>query len=289
MPLSLIPGALRERALAKLLPQNALLAALPEDVQARLLPHLGLVDLPAGHQLGESAGRFARAFFPVAGVVSLMQVTDAGNERLAAVAGSEGAAGLPRFMSEASLTRAVVQCAGYGLALGREQLLEEWSRGGMFMRLLMRYSRAVTSQALVLENCRSTHSVEQQLCSLLLLLLDRLPGQELLLAQDDGAHLLGANPEQIGQAVEQLRRAGIASWRRPGVFAVHDRNALRALACVCESRVLSEYHRLLPESDSQAGVSPIAPATAALVPGLARRPRRETLAAGGGPERPHSW
>ena len=284
----LIPGALRERALAKLLPQNALLAALPEDVQGRLLPHLGLVDLPAGHPLGEAAGRFARAFFPVAGVVSLMQGTDAGDERLAAVVGSEGAAGLPRFMSDATLKRAVVQCAGYGLALGREQLLEEWARGGVFMRLLMRYSRTVTAQVLLLENCRSTHPVEQQLCCLLLLLLERLPGQEAVLAQDEAARLLGAAPARIEQAVRQLSEAGVASWRHPGVFAVHDCEALRALACICESRVLSEYHRLLPDGDKPAGASSV-PAGAALAPGPLRRQRREALAARAGPQRPQSW
>ena len=280
MPLAPISGALRERALAKLLPQNALLAALPDDVQARLLPHLALVDLPTGHALGEPAGRFARAFFPVAGVVSLMQATDGGDERLGALVGSEGAAGLPKFMSDATLTRAVVLCAGYGLALGREQLLEEWSRGGVFMRLLMRYSRSVTAQAVMLGSCRTRHPVKQQLCCLLTLLLARLPGQEAALAQDEAARLLGAGREQITQAAEQLREAGAATWRRPGVLAAHDPDALRALACACEGPLLTQYHSLLAQRDNHPGASDRA-AAGGLAQGAPRRQPRHAAGAAG--------
>ena len=215
MPFVPLPGATRERALAKLLPQNGVLAALPEDVRARLLPHLALADLPAGQQLGQPSGNFARAYFPVAGVVALVQGSPDGGERVSALVGSEGVVGLPKFMSDASVTRVVVQSAGYGLALGREQLLEEWARGGTFMRLLMRYNRALAAQKVVLNACRGLHSLDQQLGTLLLMCLDRLSGQEAVLPQDSVARLLGASPQELGAAVDRLREAGVASWGPP--------------------------------------------------------------------------
>ena len=215
MPFVPLPGATRERALAKLLPQNGVLAALPEDVRARLLPHLALADLPAGQQLGQPSGNFARAYFPVAGVVALVQGSPDGGERVSALVGSEGVVGLPKFMSDASVTRVVVQSAGYGLALGREQLLEEWARGGTFMRLLMRYNRALAAQKVVLNACRGLHSLDQQLGTLLLMCLDRLSGQEAVLPQDSVARLLGASPQELGAAVDRRRAAGVASWRPP--------------------------------------------------------------------------
>lgn len=283
MPLVPLPGATRERALAKLLPQNGVLAALPEDVRGRLLPHLALVDLPAGQQLGQGSGNFARAYFPVAGVVALVQGTSDGAEQVSALVGSEGVVGLPKFMSDASVTRVAVQSAGYGLALGRDQLLEEWARGGTFMRLLMRYSRALAAQKVVLNACRGLHSLEQQLGTLLLMSLERLPGQEAVLSQASAAQLLGVTTQDLGAAVDRLREAGVASWRRPGVFAVQDGAALRRLACPCERRVASEYQRLLVD-----GPPPPAPSSAAPEAGRrVMRDARDAVLARGGAERPH--
>lgn len=260
MPFVPSNGAQRERALAKLLPQNGLLASLPGEVHERLLPHLALADLPAGHQLGQPDGGFARAYFPITGVVSLMQSTGEG-ERIAALVGHEGVVGLPRFMSDAGVTRFTVQSPGYALAIGRDQLLEEWGRGGSFMRALMRYGRALAAQKVALTACRGHHSLDQQLAALLVMSLQRLPGQEVVLAQDATARLLGVTPYQLASAVERLRDAGAASWRRDGVLAAGDHAALGAFACGCPARIASEYRRLLPHA-----------APAATQPILARQP-----------------
>lgn len=247
MPLHSVAGALRERALAKLLAQNALLAALPDDVRDRLLPHLALADLRAGHELGEPGGRCARAFFPVAGVVCLADASG----RATAFVGSEGAVGLPGFMNDGVLARPVVQFAGYGLALGREQLLEEWGRGGSLMRLLLRYSRALGLQIAELGKCRSTHSMDRQLASLLLLSLERLPGQEVALSLEAAARLLGATPHQLVAAADALCDAGAAVRRRPALVAAHDRLALLGVACGCASRIDAD-HRLVTDPQALA-------------------------------------
>ena len=245
MPPVPVAGALRERALAKLLPHNGLLAALGEDVHERLLPHLALADLPAGHQLGQQDGGFARAYFPLAGVVSLIQSAPGGGERIAALVGHEGVVGLPRFMSDAAVTRIVVQCAGYGLALGREPLMQEWDRGGSFMRALSRYGRAVAAQKVALDACRRHHSLDQQLAGMLILALQRLPGQELVLPQESAARLLGVTGYQLAAVVERLREAGAAAWRGEGTLAAHDQVALGRCACACHARIAGEYERLL--------------------------------------------
>jgi CRP-like cAMP-binding protein len=252
MPFVPLPGGLRERALAKLLPQNGLLAVLPVDVRERLLPHLALADLPAGQQLGQADGSFARAYFPVQGLVSLVQPTIDGGERIAALVGHEGAVGLPRFMRDADVKRVLVQAGGYALVLGREPLLEEWGRGGAFMRVLLRYRDAVAAQRAVLGACRAQHPLDQQLASLLAMCADRAPTQDIVLSQQSAAQLLGVGPQAIGAAVERLRAAGAASWRRPGLFTSADDAALRAYACRCGSRLAAEYEHLLPVDDEAA-------------------------------------
>lgn len=284
MTIASLSVAQRERALAKLLPHNAVLAMLPQEVRDRLLPHLALADLPVRHQLGDSGGRFARAFFPVAGVVSLVYPAAAGEGGcVAALVGSEGLVGLPMFMGDSARTRATVQCAGYGLALGREQLLEEWARRGSFMRVLTRYGRALAAQMSLLVACRTTHSLEQQLCSLLRMCLQRLPGQDLMLREDTLARLLGANPVELIAAVDQLIERGLAAVRRQGVLTVHDNEMLQQAACGCSGRINGEYAHLL---------APAAlPAQGAVTQGTGEpapsRTWREVAMAGGGVERPH--
>lgn len=247
MPSAPLQTASRERALAKLLPHNGLLAALPEEAWARLLPHLGLVDLRAGHRLLEQDDAGVRAFFPLAGLVSLIQQFPDGSNVQVALVGRDGLVGLPSFMGGSAMrTRAVVQCPGYGLALGREQLMEEWGRGGSLMRVLLRYTRALQAHVSQLAKCRRDHSIEQQLCRLLLMSAERLPGQELGLTQDFAARLLGAEPDSVAQAVNRLRQAGTVTVRREGGLAIPDRAALQARACGCHRLIRREYQRWLP-------------------------------------------
>src|SRR3569832_271162 len=72
MPMSRF-HAPRLAAPATLLAQSTFLAGLPLDVHERLLPHFSLVELAAGQELGATHGSSARALFPLAGVISLMQ------------------------------------------------------------------------------------------------------------------------------------------------------------------------------------------------------------------------
>ena len=264
----------RYRAVAPLLAQNRLLAGLPEDVQRRLIPHLMLVQLPAGQTLAEPHRGSARALFPLGGVVSLIQEMPDGASGQVAIVGNEGLSGLPLFMGGGAMpARSIVQCAGQGLALERDCLVEEFERGGVFMRHLLRYTQALITQISQLVICNRHHSIEQQLCRVLLMSLDRLPGQEVTLTQEFAARLLGVRREGVTEAAGRLREAGIVACRR-GVFAVRSRAALEARSCGCYRLVKDEYDRLLPAHaahDSHGAQELLVPArTAAAAPPLVR-------------------
>lgn len=249
MPSSAPVVASRERALAKLLPRNGLLAALPEDAQDRLLPHLGLVDLPAGQTLIEQDGTSVRAFFPVTGLVSLSRRFPDGSSSQVAVVGREGLLGLPVFIDGGlGFNKAVVRCAGYGLALGCEPLQEEWHRGGSFMRVLGRYAEALKSQVLQLSACHVDHSVEEQICRLLLSVGPAGHGE---MNPPRAAALLGVTPEQVARAVDRLERAGAISVQPDGSLAVREPAVLHALACRCDRCARDECERAMAEADEE--------------------------------------
>ncbi|MDB5873169.1 MAG: hypothetical protein JWQ07_2611 [Ramlibacter sp.] len=252
--------SIRLAAPATLLAQSALLAAMPHDVHERLLPHFSLVELAAGQQLGTPHSGPARALFPLSGVLSLVQQLPDGDSGQVAVVGREGLLGLPLFMGgDAMPSRAVVQCSGYGLALSRERLVEEFERGGPFMRQLLRYTQALITQISLLVVCNRHHSIEQQLCRVILMSLDRVQGHEVPLTQEFVARLLGVRREGVTEASGRLRETGAVACRR-GVFAVQDRKALEARTCSCYHAVKAEYARLLPVACAQGhATAPILP------------------------------
>jgi len=244
-PLS-APVPMRLAAPATLLAQSTLLASMQHDVHERLLPHFSLIEFTAGQQWGNPHSGPARALFPLAGALSLVQELPDGDSGQVAVVGREGLLGLPLFMGGDEMpTRAVVQCAGYGLVLSRECLLQEFERGGSFMRNLLRYTQSLITQISLLVLCNRHHSIEQQLCRVILMSLDRVDGHEVPLTQEFVARLLGVRREGVTEASGRLRQAGIVTCRR-GVFAVQDRKALEARACGCYHAARREYTRLFP-------------------------------------------
>jgi len=250
----------RLAAPATLLAQNTLLASLPQEVQERLLPHFTLVELRAGQELGGPDAGPARALFPLAGVVSLIQELPDGDSSQVAVVGREGLLGVSLIMGADALpTRGVVQCAGHGLALGREALVEEFERGGVFMRHLLRYTQALMTQISLLVLCNRHHSIEQQLCRVILMSLDRSTGPEVPLTQEFIARLLGVRREGVTEASGRLRDAAALTCRR-GVFVVQERKALETRACGCYHAARREYTRLFPSFACEpAACTPVRP------------------------------
>jgi CRP-like cAMP-binding protein len=252
---------MRLAAPATLLAQSTFLAALPADVHERLLPHFNLVELTSGQELGTSHGGPSRALFPLSGVVSLVQQLPDGDSGQVAMVGREGLLGLPLVMGgEAMPSHGVVQSPGYALALSRDRLLEEFERGGAFMRATLRYTQAMITQISLLVVCNRRHSIEQQLSRLILMALDRGHGQEVPLTQEFAARLLGVRREGVTEASGRLREAEAVTCRR-GVFVVENRRALESHACSCYHAVRSEYARLAPVqcAHEQAAPRPILP------------------------------
>jgi len=218
---------------------NALLAQLRGDVLERLQPHFSLVDLPAGMPLAHPRTRCARAVFPLAGVLAVVQEMPDGTSAQVGVVGRDGMWGLPLVMGGGALPlRVTVQCAGRGVALDAEPLLAEFERAGSLMRVVLGYAHSFYAQASQLALCHRHHSIDQQVSRVLLMTLDRLPSHEIPLTQESIARLLGVRREGVTEAAGRLREAGAVACRR-GLFEVRDRAALESRACGCY-RVLKD-------------------------------------------------
>jgi CRP-like cAMP-binding protein len=227
--------------------RNSLLAALPAAELGRLVPHLELVALPLGEVLHEPGCRLQYAYFPTTAIVSLLHTLESGLSTEFAGVGNEGMVGIAMFMGgETTPSGAVVQTAGHGYRVKAAALKEEFDRAGLVSQMLLRYTQALLSQIFQCGACNRHHSIEQQLCKLLLLTLDRMPSNELVMTQELIASALGVRREGITEAAGNLQRAGVIRYRR-GHISVLERTGLQQRTCECYSVVKKEFGRLLSD------------------------------------------
>src|SRR5450432_1682088 len=227
--------------------QNYLLAALPAAEFERLAPHLELVPMLLGESLYEPGSQLQHVYFPTTAIVSLLFVLESGSSAEIAGVGNEGILGISLFMGgDSTPSSAVVQTAGHGYRLKAKLLKEEFSRGGLMQRLLLRYTQALLTQMCQTAACNRHHSIEQQLCRWLLSTLDRLPSNELIMTQELVASALGVRREGITEAAGNLQRAGLIRYRR-GHISVLERSGLEVGACECYAVVKKELGRLLSD------------------------------------------
>ena len=238
--------------------QNHLLAALPTADYERILPHLELVPLALGQYLYEPGTQMQHVYFPTTAIVSLHYVMESGASAEIAGVGNEGMLGVSLFMGgDTTPSSAVVQTGGHAYRMAGRLIKDEFNRGGIVQRLLLRYSQALITQMSQTAACNRHHSIEQQLCRWMLSTVDRLPAGELVMTQELIASMLGVRREGITEAAGNLQRAGIIRYRR-GHIAVTQRSGLEAHSCECYAVVRKELARLLSDVQYRQGESSIA-------------------------------
>ena len=226
--------------------QNQLLALLPDAEWQRWQPLLEWVELPLETVLHDVGAPLQFVYFPTSAIVTLLNVIDGASPSQIAVVGSEGVVGVSIFMGSGnSHRRAVVQSAGMGYRMPAVVVKAEFERSVAVMHLMLRYTQALITQMSQTAACKLHHSLEQQLCRWLLLILDRLPADEVVMTQELVANMLGVPLEVVMEAALELQVSGLIRYAR-GRISVLDRLGLERRSCECYQVVKKEYERLLP-------------------------------------------
>ncbi|MDX2423047.1 MAG: Crp/Fnr family transcriptional regulator [Amphritea sp.] len=227
---------------------NHLIAALPFDVQQRLLPNLELVTLPLGKVLYEIGDTLRHVYFPVDSIISLLYVMENGASAEISVIGNEGILGAAVFLGgDSTSNRAVVQSAGSAYRLSAKYFKAEFERHTEMLMLLLRYTQALLTQMAQTAVCNRHHTIDQQLCRWLLLSLDRLPTNNLVMTQELIANMLGVRRESVTESAGKLQVLDIITYQR-GHITVLDRPGLERMSCECYAVVKKETDRLLPKN-----------------------------------------
>ena len=229
---------------SSLSPKNRILAALPAAEYERLLPNLKPVTLEYKQVLYEPNKTIRHVYFPNDGIISMLSTVVDRILVEVGMVGSEGMFGIPVFLGANSTPhQGIVQVAGSAVRMKAGVLREEFKRGGRLQDLLLRYTQAhliMLSQTAV---CNRIHALDGRLSRWLLMIHDRVDGDEFLLTQDIISQMLGAQRTGVTEAAGTLQKKQMIRYSR-GKIAILDRQRLEEAACECYWIVREEIDRL---------------------------------------------
>jgi CRP-like cAMP-binding protein len=217
--------------------KNRLLAALPEDVFARVRPYLRTIRLRRRLLLYKQGERIPHVYFINGGVCVVTAPTSNAMMMQVVPVGDEGMIGIEAFFTDAPLAsgetfaqvvRADSDAAQLAVAEFRRILAEDPG----FYQIIGRYAQAKFAVVVQLAACNASHSVEQRCARWLLNVHDRIHDNEFALTHDDLALLLAVHRPTLSECVHKLQARRLIRCGR-GRLAVVDRIGLEAAACEC--------------------------------------------------------
>jgi CRP-like cAMP-binding protein len=222
---------------------NRLLKALPEASRERLAGSFETVPLAPKRILHRENETLKYAYFPSAGMLSLMMPAGSRSVEVAIV-GNEGMIGLPLVFGVARCPMAAISHAeGEAIRIDAATLRRHVRNDPELAALLGRYAQAFTvvlAQAVV---CNKTHRIEQRCARWLLMAQDRLNANEFAITQDHLASTFSVRRPSISQAARRLQQQGLIQYRQ-GSLIILNRCGLESAACECYSAMRREMERV---------------------------------------------
>lgn len=226
-------------------PQNHILGLLPDAIIATWTPYMETVNLPMGKVLYEPGSILGHIHFPSTAIASCIYVLENGASTEVAMAGREGVVGMYQLMGGGKCqNRTIVQTAGQAIRIPLSMVLNSFSQDAEVRRIFLLYTQALITQMAQIAVCHRHHTVDQQLCRMLLQTLQRMDGDTIALTHEVLASLLGVRREGVTLAAKRLMRAGTIRYSR-GRITVLDRPQLESSVCECYGVITQEYERLL--------------------------------------------
>ena len=224
---------------------NQLLEAFSPRLRARFEQHSRKVTPVLGATLLEQDTHSEYGYFPLqGGVVSMTRVVASGSMIEVGVIGYEGFAGVSTLLDpRRQLDRGLVQGEGTFVEVPIDFLREEIGRDSELREILFRYTAAFLMQVAQTALCNRLHNVQQRFARWVLMMHDRLVGDDLRITQEFLAHMLGVRTAGVNEAIRNAEGQGLVRHARQRV-TVLDRQGLETSACECYAVVKEEFDRV---------------------------------------------
>jgi CRP-like cAMP-binding protein len=224
---------------------NLLLASLPPENTAALVPHLRVVQLPQETVLFEAGDTIKAIYFPHTGIVSIV-VDLASREMIeTAMIGRDSLVGGSAAVDDdIALNRAVVKVAAVASVVDVGAFRGLAQQSHTLHAILARHRQFILAQAQQSAACHAAHTLEARLSRSLLRCHDLLGSDDIPLTQEFLAEMLGVRRTSVTVVASTLQQAGFIRYRR-GHIRVIDVEGLRESACECYETIKLQGKRLL--------------------------------------------
>jgi len=236
--------------------KNKILATIPNDEYARLLPKLEIISLPLEVSLYKSGDIIEYVYFPGTGLVSLVTHMKDGETIEVGLIGKDGMVGIPVLLGDdIAFEEAVVRIAGDAMRMKSVMFKEALKRGhSPLLTELLLYTRTLMKQVTQTAACNRIHTVKERLSRWLLMCHDRMESDEFPLTQEFISNMLGTRRASVGSAAMGLQTEGIIRYSR-GRISILNRNELEDSACECYLAVKGEANGSAGENKSKSAMS----------------------------------
>jgi len=235
-------------ALPSLTPRcrNRLLATLSEEQFGAIAPRLQTVSLTMKQTLFERNTAMQYVYFPCDSVLSVLAYMLDGTGVEVGTVGNEGLIGGIEMLAGAECATETVVCQIEGECLRmrvddfREAIAGETPLRRITQRYLLVYLNLV-SQSVA---CNRLHTIEERFARWILMIHDRVQGDDFYLTQEFVADMLGVHRPGVSLVAGAFQQAGFIRYTR-GHMSILDRHGLEDMACECYGLVKEQFEALL--------------------------------------------
>lgn len=225
--------------------RNRLLASLPRAELDALVPQLELVEPALKQVLIEPGAMIRFVYFPLSGVLSVVQVMAEEQTVEVATVGKEGMAGVAVFLGADTFgARVLCQIPGQSLQVPADALRAAAGTSTRFREVLGRYTNLLLFQIARGSACNRAHTLDQRAARWILTTRDHVGADEFPLTHEFLAQMLGVRRAGVSEAAARLRHAGLIAYNS-GRLRITDHTGLEAASCECYRLIALEFERML--------------------------------------------
>ena len=237
--------------------QNLLLNHLLAVDREFLLPQLRIQKVSFNEIIYEYGDSIDEVYFPLDCVVSNLAIMEDGTTIEISMVGNKGIDGLSALLGGSPAPHWTRVCIGGSLArLPTSALDHTFISNEGALKHIMGIYRSLIVQVSQRAVCNARHTVLERLACWLLMIHDRVGGDNLKLTQEAIASRLGARRAGITVAAGMLQSIGAIEYRR-GHLHIRDRAILEQAVCECYSILKSDYEGMAGGDDARSVPRPV--------------------------------
>ena len=223
---------------------NSVFGSLSRKDLDTIRPSLTRVDLELSQKLSSPGRIIPYAYFPISGMISLVQRYSDGSTVEVGLVGRESFWGTPIILGIPwSPVEAMVQGEGQAMRISAKALVAAADRIPLLKDMLLRHAQFLQVQVAITAACNGLHTLLPRLSRWLLEANDRMDGDDMMLKHEFLSFMLGVRRAGVTSELSKLKSRGLIELGR-GKVKILNRKGLESQACDCHRIVRREYNRI---------------------------------------------